>query len=239
MESIELVNKLAALGLSQRELGRRLNKDPVTVNRWARGRWPVPRYVEAYLNAIANDTAFGAPREEGRGPALRYEIRMTDGNSRLHAKLYEPGAKLATEGLGMAYQVLTSNAGHAPSEFDASVLEGAVTAYHAVNVRDAAHNAWWFEHRGWHLPSVATPSDKIVDISSPIVRRHTLDTYAQAKSLAEPSYAIVERDIGEKLKYARLVVPAQNARGAVERLHIAIAYLTPGLHGPHSQKRAA
>ena len=78
MESIELVNKLAALGWSQRELGRRLNKDPVTVNRWARGRWPVPRYVEAYLNSIENDTAFGAPREEGRGPALRYEIRMTD-----------------------------------------------------------------------------------------------------------------------------------------------------------------
>lgn len=52
MEPDSLKAALAAMNWSQRELARRLDLDPDTVNRWATGRVPVPGYAVEYLRVM-------------------------------------------------------------------------------------------------------------------------------------------------------------------------------------------
>ena len=53
MKSHELEKKLSSVNLSQAELARRLGKDVTTVNRWIKGRAPVPQYAVAYLEVLS------------------------------------------------------------------------------------------------------------------------------------------------------------------------------------------
>lgn len=52
MNADQLKDQLKRLGWSQRELARRFDCDPDTVNRWATGRVPVPGHVVEYLRVM-------------------------------------------------------------------------------------------------------------------------------------------------------------------------------------------
>jgi transcriptional regulator with XRE-family HTH domain len=52
MTAHEFRDSLGILGLTQREFCERLGVDENTVGRWARGKVPVPRYVEYVLELL-------------------------------------------------------------------------------------------------------------------------------------------------------------------------------------------
>jgi transcriptional regulator with XRE-family HTH domain len=54
MTAVEFRAALADLDLTQRSLSERLGVEKGTVNRWANGHVPVPQYVIAYLDLLAD-----------------------------------------------------------------------------------------------------------------------------------------------------------------------------------------
>lgn len=52
MTSDELKLRREALRLTQARLARELEVDVITVSRWERGVYPVPKYIELALEAI-------------------------------------------------------------------------------------------------------------------------------------------------------------------------------------------
>jgi transcriptional regulator with XRE-family HTH domain len=52
MTPAKLRDTLKAIGMTQAGFAERLGLSDTTVNRWARGRAPVPGYAEAYLREI-------------------------------------------------------------------------------------------------------------------------------------------------------------------------------------------
>ncbi len=55
MTAAEFRAALKALGMTQRSLVATLGVDKSTVSRWAKGHWPVPQYVVAYLELALKD----------------------------------------------------------------------------------------------------------------------------------------------------------------------------------------
>lgn len=52
MSSSELKARREALGMTQARLARELEVDVITVSRWERGVYPVPKYIELAMEAI-------------------------------------------------------------------------------------------------------------------------------------------------------------------------------------------
>ncbi|HYO63966.1 MAG TPA: helix-turn-helix domain-containing protein [Pyrinomonadaceae bacterium] len=52
MSSSELKVRREALGMTQARLARELEVDVITVSRWERGVYPVPKYIELAMEAI-------------------------------------------------------------------------------------------------------------------------------------------------------------------------------------------
>ena len=57
MTPLEFRDALRGLGLSQKDLALRLGLALSTVNRWAKGKAPVPGYARAYLAIAPKESA--------------------------------------------------------------------------------------------------------------------------------------------------------------------------------------
>ena len=57
MKSAELRAALAAMGMTQAEFARAIDRDAVTVNRWCNEKVAVPRYVEFVVREMLREAA--------------------------------------------------------------------------------------------------------------------------------------------------------------------------------------
>jgi transcriptional regulator with XRE-family HTH domain len=72
----EFRSALRAIGLSQRALAERLGLAISTVNRWAVGPTPVPRYAIAYLDVVGKLRALAAFATEE--PITQLRTKMSE-----------------------------------------------------------------------------------------------------------------------------------------------------------------
>lgn len=63
MTATEFRMAIGALDLTQTKFAERLGVDRATVNHWARGKAPVPRYAAAYVEALTEIKRLSAKEE--------------------------------------------------------------------------------------------------------------------------------------------------------------------------------
>ena len=233
MDRTELKERLAALGWSQRELGRQLGKTPETINSWACGRSSVPDYAEAYLNAVEIEPAEGWQRPTQMSYTLNGKpINASDfmrhatwdiaGNYSERIVLKREHLERATPGLRDWARASISGA-----EFLS--LERLVRAAHLCDANDPNPEMWHFIHRGGMPAVTATTDDRISSCPVRAVVEQTKSAYLDVLLSGEPSIELCRRDAaGKQLDFVRVIVPTRDGK-----LRVGIDYEDPPVQPQH------